>query len=110
MFDNVRTQELLAQEGLESIGQKLFNTINDLTGKPQSAGRWIWELLQNAKGVIEQNGKIEINLAEMEFSHNGSPFLHDHFLAILSQRSTKPQVIQMKLNRHSLIIYLEIKK
>jgi len=90
--NNQRTQELLAQEGLESIGQKLFNTINDLTGKPQSARRWIWELLQNAKDVIDENGKVEVNLSEtyVEFSHNGSPFLHDHLLAILSQRSTKP--------------------
>jgi hypothetical protein len=92
MSDSLRTQELLAQEGLESIGQKLFNTINDLTGKPESARRWIWELLQNAKDVIDGEGKIEINLTEefVEFSHNGAPFLHDHLLAILSQRSTKP--------------------
>lgn len=88
----LRTQELLAQEGLESIGQKLFNTINiELSGNPQSARRWIWELLQNAKDVISANGKIEINLTDdsVEFAHNGAPFLHNHLLAILSQRSTK---------------------
>jgi len=87
-----RTQELLAQEGLESIGQKLFNTINiELSGNPKSARRWIWELLQNAKDVIPKNGMIEINLTDtlVEFSHNGSPFQHQHLLAILSQRSTK---------------------
>lgn len=92
-IDNtLRTQELLAQEGLESIGQKLFNTINiELSGNPQSARRWIWELLQNAKDVITTDGKIEIILTEnsVEFSHNGSPFLHNNLLAILSQRSTK---------------------
>jgi hypothetical protein len=89
---NQRTQELLAQEGLESIGQKLFNNINiELSGDPQSARRWIWELLQNAKDVIEQDGKIEISLTEntVEFAHNGGPFLHSNLLAILSQRSTK---------------------
>ena len=88
----LRTQELLAQEGLESIGQKLYNTINiELSGDPKSARRWIWELLQNAKDVIAKEGRIEINLQEnsVEFSHNGSPFLHNHLLAILSQRSTK---------------------
>ena len=93
MSDNaLRTQELLAQEGLESIGQKLFNTINiELSGNPRSARRWVWELLQNAKDVIVKNGKIEINLTEnsVEFSHNGSPFSHNQLLAILSQRSTK---------------------
>lgn len=90
--NDLRTQELLAQEGLESIGQKLFNTINiELSGNPQSARRWIWELLQNAKDVISVNGKIEINLTEnsVEFAHNGAPFSHNHLLAILSQRSTK---------------------
>ena len=90
--NTIRTQELLAQEGLESIGQKLFNTIFiELSGNPKSARRWIWELLQNAKDVIVANGKIEINLTDssVEFSHNGSPFQHSHLLAILSQRSTK---------------------
>src|SRR4051812_12462 len=89
---NKRTQELLAQEGLESIGQKLYNNINiELSGDPQSARRWIWELLQNAKDVIANDGKIEINLTDLavEFSHNGSPFQHSNLLAILSQRSTK---------------------
>ncbi len=35
---------------------------------------------------------MEVNLTEacVEFSHNGSPFIHDHLLALLSQRSTKP--------------------
>ncbi len=89
---NQRTQELLAQEGLESISQKLFNNINiELAGDPQSARRWVWELLQNAKDVISDNGKIEINLTDsaVEFSHNGRPFQHSNLLAILSQRSTK---------------------
>ncbi|MBM3455055.1 MAG: DUF3883 domain-containing protein [Bacteroidetes bacterium] len=90
--NNQRTQELLAKEGLESIGQKLFNTIYDLNGEPQSARRWVWELLQNAKDVIDDNGRIEIHITDttVEFSHNGSPFLHDQLLSILSQRSTKP--------------------
>jgi len=89
---NQRTQELLAQEGLESIGQKLYNNINiELSGDPHSARRWVWELLQNAKDVIVGDGEIEINLTDnfVEFSHNGSPFEHDNLLAILSQRSTK---------------------
>lgn len=90
--NQMRTQELLAQEGLESIGQKLYNNINiELSGDPQSARRWIWELLQNAKDVIIDDGQIEINLTDsaVEFSHNGSPFQHSNLLAILSQRSTK---------------------
>lgn len=92
MNSDQRTQELLAQEGLESIGQKLYNNINiELSGDPQSARRWIWELLQNAKDIITNDGKIEINLTDafVEFSHNGSPFQHSNLLAILSQRSTK---------------------
>lgn len=39
--NDLRTQEILAQEGLESIGQKLSNTINiELSGNPQSARQW----------------------------------------------------------------------
>ncbi|HVS91211.1 MAG TPA: DUF3883 domain-containing protein [Mucilaginibacter sp.] len=90
--NDVRTQELLAQEGLESIAQKLYNNINiELSGKPNSGRRWVWELLQNAKDVVKSNGKIEIEFSDgdVTFSHNGSPFKHDQLLAILSQRSTK---------------------
>lgn len=87
-----RAQQLLAQEGLESISQKLYNEIYiNLPGKPNAPRRWIWELLQNAKDVISVAGLIEINLNEnsIEFSHNGSPFLHENLLALLSQNSTK---------------------
>lgn len=93
MPDNtIRTQELLAQEGLENISQKLHNAINvELSGNPKTARKWIWELLQNAKDVISVHGKIEISLDEnsVVFSHNGSPFQHSQLLALLSQRSTK---------------------
>ncbi|MGB5033369.1 MAG: hypothetical protein WBO76_14715, partial [Saprospiraceae bacterium] len=91
--DNIqRAQQLLAQEGLESISQKLYNEIYiNLPGKPNAPRRWIWELLQNAKDVITNSGLVEINLQEnkLEFSHNGSPFLHENLLALLSQNSTK---------------------
>lgn len=90
--NNNRAQELLAQEGLESIAQKLYNKIYiDLPGEPNAPRRWIWELLQNAKDVIDSDGKVEINLTEncLEFSHNGAPFLHENLLALLSQNSTK---------------------
>lgn len=96
MLNNQRTQELLAQEGLESISQKLYNTINfDLPGNHNSGRRWTWELLQNAKDVILKEGKVQISLEDKQvtFSHNGSPFLHHHLLALLSQRSTKSHSI-----------------
>lgn len=92
MSNNQRTQELLAQEGLESISQKLYNTINfDLPGNHNSGRRWTWELLQNAKDVISKEGKVQITLDDKQvtFSHNGGPFLHHNLLALLSQRSTK---------------------
>lgn len=92
MENKLRTQELLAQEGLESISQKLYNEIyTKLPGKQNSARRWIWELLQNAKDIISINGKIEIFLTEdsLEFRHNGKPFKHENLLALLSQNSTK---------------------
>ena len=93
MPDNIqRTQELLAQEGLESISQKLYNAIyNKLPGEQNASRRWIWELLQNAKDVITNGGIIEIILKEdhLEFAHNGTPFLHANLLALLSQNSTK---------------------
>lgn len=89
--ENPRALELLAQKGLESMSQKLFNSINDLIGNHEASRRWVWELLQNAKDVIGNKGAIEITLTEqsVEFSHNGSPFQQNQLLALLSQTSTK---------------------
>lgn len=58
-----------------------------------SAKRWIWELIQNAKDVQNNFGKvdikIELNSDSLIFSHNGSYFRVDDILGILQQVSSK---------------------
>lgn len=62
-----------------------------------SARRWVWELLQNAKDVaIEERGvNVEISVLlkdvnpQVEFAHNGHLFSVDNITFLIEQNSTK---------------------
>lgn len=60
-----------------------------------TAFRWIWELIQNAKDVPNSSGKvdIEINFDEnkktLEFKHNGRLFSTKNIIFLIEQVSTK---------------------
>lgn len=59
----------------------------------ESARRWVWELIQNAKDVAREgypvNIKIERTEKELIFSHDGKPFLVKNILSIINQISSK---------------------
>ncbi|MDG1434037.1 MAG: hypothetical protein P8Q41_08510 [Saprospiraceae bacterium] len=71
---------------------KLRNEEND-----NSQRRWIWELLQNAKDVVIDGQKIDIEIEleekpeskSISFSHNGKPFSVDNITYLINQVSTK---------------------
>lgn len=91
-MSNNKTNQLLAEEGLNSITQKLYNTIYvDLPSKDNSARRWIWELMQNAKDVFKEKGEIRLTIknGKITFSHTGDPFNSNQLRAVLSQNSSK---------------------
>lgn len=76
--DELRSQAQTTQAANKIIDQlkKLENNNNEDTSY-----RWIWELIQNAKDVVNSTGKVDIlvNFDEyrrvIEFKHNGKLFL-----------------------------------
>lgn len=74
----------------DKIKQILSKVLNDPS---QSAKRWVWELMQNAKDVKNKFDKvsIEIELSENElvFRHNGNPFKMSNITGLIQQVSSK---------------------
>lgn len=77
----------------ESEARDIIHDIERLNTFPESKkSRWVWELLQNAKDVANEDGvdvtyKLEDDTVTV--SHNGMPFETKHLLAILYKTSTK---------------------
>ncbi len=67
-----------------------------------SARRWVWELLQNAKDVAHENCDLTIEIdfkvddenKIIEFKHNGKPFTTDNVTFLIEQVSTKERTTQ----------------
>lgn len=90
--DELRSQAQTTQAANKIIDQlkKLENSNNEDTSY-----RWIWELIQNAKDVVNSTGKVDIlvNFNEhrrvIEFKHNGKLFLTKNIVFLIEQVSTK---------------------
>lgn len=61
--------------------------------------RWVWELIQNAKDVVNSSGMVDIiiNFEEstktVEFKHNGKLFSTENIVFLIEQVSTKDRTI-----------------
>lgn len=83
------------EDGSRSIADKIIKRLHDLELSVESnQGRWIWELLQNAKDSIIDNGrkvKIKIELFEDKvcFKHNGIYFTEKDIRGLINQISSK---------------------
>lgn len=90
--DELRSQAQTTQAANKIIDQlkKLENSNNEDTSY-----RWIWELIQNAKDVVNSTGKVDIlvnfneNRRVIEFKHNGKLFLTKNIVFLIEQVSTK---------------------
>lgn len=77
------------------------NRIMDLLDKlrlnsdENSAKRWIWELIQNAKDVVNTTGAVNINIhfdadkSIIRFEHDGKLFSTESLIYLIEQVSTK---------------------
>ncbi|MDM1402197.1 DUF3883 domain-containing protein [Myroides odoratimimus] len=74
----------------DKIKQILSKVLNDPS---QSAKRWVWELMQNAKDVKNIFGQVSIQIELFEdklvFSHNGDPFKVANITGLIQQVSSK---------------------
>lgn len=69
--------------------------------------RWIWELIQNAKDVVNESGfvDIEIKFSEVdktiEFNHNGRLFTTQNIVFLIEQVSTKERSLTAENKKKS---------
>ncbi|MFC5530420.1 sacsin N-terminal ATP-binding-like domain-containing protein [Cohnella yongneupensis] len=67
--------------------------------------RWIWELIQNAKDVVNSSGMVDIiiNFDEsrktVEFKHNGKLFSTKNIVFLIEQVSTKDRTVTDAKNK-----------
>lgn len=77
------------------VADKIRKTLLNIRNIPGiSARRWVWEMVQNAKDVPNNFGKVDIKFEltknkSLIFSHNGSYFTIQNVLGILQQVSSK---------------------
>lgn len=84
------------EDGSRSIADKIKSRLHDLDKTVETNyGRWVWELLQNAKDSISDVGdssvsvQIELNDDSVVFSHNGSYFKELDIRGLINQISSK---------------------
>lgn len=82
-------------DGNRSIAEKIKSRLNDLSKSSSSnQGRWIWELIQNAKDSVANENEsvdiiIEIKTDSLKFMHNGAPFTELDVRGLINQISSK---------------------
>lgn len=65
------------------------------SNSPDTSYRWIWELIQNAKDVVNTSGMVDIEIKfneankTIEFSHNGQLFTTENIVFLIEQVSSK---------------------
>ncbi len=93
--EKIKSLRTKAQES--QAANKIIDMLKalDSNNDTNTAFRWIWELIQNAKDVPNSSGKvdIEINFDEnkkiLEFKHNGKLFSTKNIIFLIEQVSTK---------------------
>lgn len=93
-FDANRTEIL--EKG---VANKILEQLNRLkmNSTEESSRRWIWELIQNAKDVVNENGNVNIHILydkenkKLCFQHNGDLFTDKSILYLIEQVSSKEQ-------------------
>ncbi|WCT56650.1 ATP-binding protein [Paenibacillus kyungheensis] len=83
-----------------------LKALKDSNGSDTSY-RWIWELIQNAKDVVNASGlvDIEIKFSEVnktiEFNHNGRLFTTENIVFLIEQVSTKERSLTAENKKKS---------
>lgn len=80
-----------------NVANKIIDSLKGLkqNSDDKSRCRWVWELIQNAKDVVNSTGGVDIRIdfneqeRTLRFSHNGKPFTIENIIFLIEQVSTK---------------------
>jgi len=88
-------QKSIDQSRFKVLAQKLAQHLNSLAEDKNTKIRWIWELIQNAKDVPNEFGKVKIKIEVYDdkfvFTHNGDPFRVSDLETLVAQYSSKSE-------------------
>src|SRR5262249_32047716 len=76
--------------------QAIFTRLADLENSKlqrKIISRWIWELIQNARGTVGSQPDLEVQIElsneQLFFRHNGAPFRKEEIVTLIKHGSTK---------------------
>ena len=92
-----------------NVANKIIDSLKGLkqSSDDKSRCRWVWELIQNAKDVVNSNGNVDIMISfneeqkKLQFSHNGKPFTIQNIVFLIEQVSTKDRDEKNELNNNT---------
>lgn len=104
-----KIQELRNKAQETQAANKIIDMLTQLKLKNDetTSYRWIWELIQNAKDVVNSSGMVDIiiNFEEssktVEFKHNGKLFSTENIVFLIEQVSTKDRTITDAKNKRT---------
>lgn len=104
-----KIQELRNRAQETQAANKIIDMLTQLKLKNDdtTSYRWIWELIQNAKDVVNSSGMVDIiiNFDEgnksVEFKHNGKLFSTENIVFLIEQVSTKDRTIMETKNKRT---------
>ena len=84
----------IKENNFKLTADKILTTLDSIRNNPNiSSKRWVWELMQNATDVRNDNERISVNIIisndKLEFKHNGKYFHIKNLLGLLQQVSSK---------------------
>jgi hypothetical protein len=102
-----KIQELRNKAQETQAANKIIDMLTNLKLKNDdtTSYRWTWELIQNAKDVVNSSGVVDIiiNFEEasktVEFKHNGKLFSTENIVFLIEQVSTKDRTITDAKNK-----------
>ena len=106
-FDQYGIEAVRKNANNANTANKILDLLEklELDANENNSKRWIWELIQNAKDVVNSSGKVKINLDFSEknkvikFEHNGRLFSKENLVYLIQQVSTKDRELQGKVKR-----------
>lgn len=95
MSEQLSAREAFDNATYKQAADKIRQILSAIRNNPaSSAKRWVWELMQNAKDIPNRFGKVSIEIDlmsehELQFRHNGNPFLINNITGLIRQVSSK---------------------
>jgi len=104
-----KIRELRNKAQETQAANKIIDMLTELKLKNDdtTSYRWVWELIQNAKDVVNSTGMVDISInfdksgKTIEFKHNGKLFTTENIVFLIEQVSTKDRTVTDEENKRT---------